>query len=105
MNFETKRNARSPKDDPSSSTRANSQVDNSGNSDVDVNVHVDVDTLPIAIAILSLSYGKGEISKQEYDRAVQQLEETVQKQQSKKRDGTSKVKFYDPPSQNSFWGR
>ncbi|MBD1381022.1 hypothetical protein [Metabacillus arenae] len=56
-----------------------SHMNNSGNSDVDVNVNVLVDVMPIAYAILCSSLAKNEMSIQEFDKAIQKLEELTKK--------------------------
>lgn len=83
-----------------------SSIDRSGNSDVDVNVIVQVDTMPIALAVLCLSLANKQLTRQEFESAVEELIEVTR--QYKKSDVNkyreSKVKLYDKKS-NRIWGR
>jgi hypothetical protein len=84
-----------------------SSVDRSGNSDVDVNVNVEVDTMPVALSFLCLALAKKELTRQEFELAVEALVEVTNQHKrlsevNKHRD--SKVKLFDNKSAR-LWGR
>lgn len=85
-----------------------SSVDRSGNSDVDVNVNVQVDTMPVALSFLCLALAKKELTRQEFELAVEALVEVTNQQKrlsevNKYRD--SKVKLFNENKTARLWGR
>ncbi len=54
-------------------------IGHSGNSDVDVNIDVNVDTTPIGFAILCYLLAKGQMNNEEFQVAVQKLENLTNK--------------------------
>ena len=84
-----------------------SSIDRSGNSDVDVNVNVEVDTMPVALSFLCLALAKKELTRQEFELAVEALVEVTNQhkrasEENKYRD--SKVKLFDNKNAR-LWGR
>ena len=96
------------KDSSSNDIQSNlaSTIDRSGNSDVDVNVNVEVDTMPIAIALLCISLANKQLTRQEFESAVEELVEVTSQYKksevNKYRD--SKVKLYNDEKSNRIWG-
>lgn len=65
--------------------KQSTMVGHSGNSDVDLVVNVDIDTKAIAYGMLCSIYAKGELSEQELEKAIQKLDEIIDKDKSKKK--------------------
>ena len=85
-----------------------SSIDRSGNSDVDVNVNVEVDTMPIALSFLCAALAKKELTRQEFESAVEALVEVTTQYKrasevNKYRD--SKVKLFKDNKSARLWGR
>jgi hypothetical protein len=84
-----------------------SSIDRIGNSDVDVNVNVQVDTMPVALSFLCLALAKKELTRREFELAVEALVE-VTNQYKRSSEGNkyrdSKVKLFDNKSAR-LWGR
>ena len=85
-----------------------SSIDRSGNSDVDVNVNVEVDTMPVALSFLCLALAKKELTRQEFESAVEALVEVTTQhkrssEENKYRD--SKVKLFHDKKNAGIWGR
>lgn len=88
-------------------TDASSAVNHSGNSDVDVKVNVNIDTMPIALAFLVLSYANNQITRQQFEDAVEKLLE-VNKQYNDTKESyprDSKVKLMNNNHHSNIWGR
>jgi hypothetical protein len=84
-----------------------SSIDRSGNSDVDVNVNVQVDTMPVALSFLCLALAKKEITRQEFESAVETLVDvtTRYKKSSEVNEyRDSQVKLFDNEDAK-LWGR
>lgn len=83
-----------------------SSVDHSGNSDVDVNVNIQIDTMPIALSLLCLSFANKQLTRQEFESAVEELVEVTNRyKKSEGTDGESKVKLFNENKSNRIWGR
>ncbi|GAA0323868.1 hypothetical protein GCM10008967_12990 [Bacillus carboniphilus] len=62
-----------------------SRINQSGNSDVDVNVKVEVDTKPIAYALLVSLLSTNQLSRSQFNEAVNQLDELLDRSGSSRR--------------------
>jgi hypothetical protein len=85
-----------------------SSVDHSGNSDVDVNVNIQIDTMPIAFSLLCLSLANKQLTRKEFETAVEELVKVTdryKKSQEKMGGGESRVKLYNENKGNKIWGR
>ncbi|WP_141676221.1 hypothetical protein [Pseudobacillus wudalianchiensis] len=75
------------------------EVKNSGNSDVDLNVIVEMDTKPIAYAMLCSLLATKQINYKEFENALEVLEGLIKKDEkargSHEDRGTSKVKLFN----------
>lgn len=81
-----------------------SSVDHSGNSDVDVNVNVQVDTMPIALSLLCISLANKQISRQEFESAVEELIDLTNRYKKSERERESRVKLFNENRGNRIWG-
>ncbi|MGG3574673.1 hypothetical protein ABES25_09285 [Bacillus gobiensis] len=83
-----------------------SSVNRSGNSDVDVNVNIQVDTMPIALSLLCLSFANKQLSRQEFETAIKELEKVTRryKKPEEKIKELSKVKLFNENRSNRIWG-
>lgn len=88
-------------------SKLSSSVDHSGNSDVDVNVNIQVDTMPIALSLLCLSFANKQLTRQEFEAAVENLVEVTNryKESDRKIERESKVKLFNKDKSNRIWGR
>ncbi|MED4404009.1 hypothetical protein [Metabacillus fastidiosus] len=50
-----------------------SSLDHSGNSNNDIQINIEVDTAPLAFSLLSLAYANKQLTREEFDLAVQEL--------------------------------
>ncbi len=84
-----------------------SAINHSGNSDVDINVHVQMDTMPIALSLLSLSLANKQISREEFEQAVEELIKINNdyKNSDSKMKGDSKVALFTNEKNKRIWGR
>ncbi|MED4530613.1 hypothetical protein [Metabacillus fastidiosus] len=84
-----------------------SYINRSGNSDVDVNVNVEIDTMPIALALLCLSFANKQLTRKQFEAAVEELVEVTDryKKGQKKRKGESTVKLFNENKVNKVRGR
>src|SRR6478672_3189066 len=85
-----------------------SSIDRSGNSDVDVNVNVQVDTMPIALSFLCLALAKKELTRQEFESAVEALVEVTnqhKRSSEENKDRDSNVKLFHDKKNARLWGR
>lgn len=75
------------------------EVTNSGNSNVDMNVIVEMDTKPIAYAMLCSLLATKQINYKEFEDALEVLEGLIKKDEkargSHEDSGTSKVKLFN----------
>lgn len=87
--------------------RSASSVDHSGNSDVDVNVNIQVDTMPIALSLLCLSFVNKQITRQEFESAVEELVKVTNryKKSEGKIEGESRLKLFNENRSNKIWRR
>ena len=87
--------------------QSNSSIDHSGNSDVDVDVNIQVDTMPIALSLLCLSFAQNQLTRQEFESAVEELVKVTNnyKKSKGKIDGESRVKLYNNNKSNRISGR
>ncbi|MFP7492307.1 hypothetical protein SFC66_00870 [Terribacillus saccharophilus] len=81
-------------DNPFSASRNdnNSQVANSGNSDVDVTV--EVNTMPIAYAMLCSLYATKQLTYAEFDDAIKHLKNLVEEDRSPSGNNPNTAKIY-----------
>ncbi|MGP7816352.1 hypothetical protein [Niallia sp. 01092] len=84
-----------------------SSVNQSGNSDVDVNVNIQIDTMPIALSLLCLSFANKQLTRQEFESAVNELVEMTNryKESEGKIKGDSTVKLFNENKSNRIWGK
>ncbi|MED4400827.1 hypothetical protein [Metabacillus fastidiosus] len=84
-----------------------SYINRSGNSDVDVNIDIQLDTMPIALALLCLSFANKQLTRKQFEAAVEELVEVTDryKKGQKKRKGESKVKLFNEDKTNKVQGR
>lgn len=84
-----------------------SAINHSGNSDVDVSVNVQMDTMPIALSLLSLSLANKQISREEFEQAVEELIRinNQYKNSNSKMKGDSKVALFTNEKNKKIWGR
>jgi DNA gyrase/topoisomerase IV subunit A len=72
-----------------------STIGQSGNSDVDVNVNVIVDTTSIAFAYLCSMLATKKMTNNEFETAVQKLEELTHRHSKLNQNDLSNVKLYN----------
>ncbi|TYR81543.1 hypothetical protein FZC66_06805 [Priestia megaterium] len=76
-----------------------SEINDSGNSDVDVSVNVNVDTMPIAFVMLYSLLAANQITNEEFNKALEQLQAFQQKNKHSSyidtMNDTSKVKIFN----------
>lgn len=68
-----------------------SMVSHSGNSDVDLTLNIEIDTKAIAYGMLCSLYAKGDLSEQELEKAIQKLDNLIERDRNK----TSDIKYND----------
>lgn len=81
-----------------------SSVNHSGNSDVDVNVNIQVDTMPIALSLLYISLANKQITRQDFESAVEELGNLKNRNKKSERESDSKVKLFNENRSNRIWG-
>jgi len=83
-------------------------IDRSGNSDVDVTVNIDIDTKAIAYGMLCSLYAKGDLTEQELARAIQKLDNLIERDRNKRReksniDSRPKLFHFPQPTKGRKW--
>jgi hypothetical protein len=65
------------------------RIHHSGNSDVDVNVNIEIDTMAIAYALLCSSLAKQDLTNEQFEFALNKLQELTKKEQKNKNNRNS----------------